>query len=61
LRLQFDSLSTLAQNRKDPANAAQIDRRAREDAELLAELLRARGFYDAWSAPGWRRRRRAAR
>jgi translocation and assembly module TamA len=46
LRLQFDSLSTLAQNRKDPANAAQIDRRAREDADLLAELLRARGFYD---------------
>jgi translocation and assembly module TamA len=47
LRLQFDSLSTLAQNRKETANAAQIDRRAREDAELLAELLRARGFYDA--------------
>jgi translocation and assembly module TamA len=47
LRLPFDSLSTLARNVKDPANAAQIDRRAREDAELLAELLRARGFYDA--------------
>jgi translocation and assembly module TamA len=47
LRTQFDSLSTLGQNIKDPANAAQIDRRAREDADLLAELLRARGFYDA--------------
>jgi translocation and assembly module TamA len=47
LRLPFDSLSTLAKNNKDPANAAQIDRRAREDADLLAELLRARGYYDA--------------
>ena len=44
---QFEPLSTLEQNRRDPANAAQIDRRAREDADLLAELLRARGFYDA--------------
>lgn len=47
LRSQFDSLSTLGRNIKDPANAAQIDRRAREDADLLAELLRARGYYDA--------------
>ncbi|HEY0130339.1 MAG TPA: BamA/TamA family outer membrane protein [Allosphingosinicella sp.] len=47
LREPFDSLSTLAKNVKDPANAAQIDRRAREDADLLAELLRARGYYDA--------------
>ncbi|MEO7827353.1 MAG: BamA/TamA family outer membrane protein [Allosphingosinicella sp.] len=47
LRSQFDSLSTLAKDAKDPANAAQIDRRAREDADLLAELLRARGYYDA--------------
>ncbi|HYI41427.1 MAG TPA: BamA/TamA family outer membrane protein [Allosphingosinicella sp.] len=47
LRAPFDSLSTLAKNGKDPANAAQIDRRAREDADLLAELLRARGYYDA--------------
>jgi translocation and assembly module TamA len=47
LRSQFDPLSTLAQNRGDPANAAQIDRRAREDSELLAELLRSRGYYDA--------------
>ena len=47
LREPFDTLSTLARNVKDPANAAQIDRRAREDADLLAELLRARGYYDA--------------
>jgi translocation and assembly module TamA len=47
LRPQFEALSTLEKNRKEPANAAQIDRRAREDADLLAELLRARGFYDA--------------
>lgn len=47
LRAQFDPLSTLEQNRREPANAAQIDRRAREDADLLAELLRARGYYDA--------------
>ena len=43
---QFNSLSTLASNRKDLANAAQIDRRAREDAELLGELLRALGHFD---------------
>jgi translocation and assembly module TamA len=47
LREPFEALSTLTRSRKDPANAAQIDRRAREDADLLAELLRARGFYDA--------------
>ncbi|HEX8261958.1 MAG TPA: BamA/TamA family outer membrane protein, partial [Allosphingosinicella sp.] len=47
VKAQFDPLSTLEQNRREPANAAQIDRRAREDADLLAELLRARGFYDA--------------
>jgi translocation and assembly module TamA len=47
LRPQFEPLSTLERNRKEEANAAQIDRRAREDADLLAELLRARGYYDA--------------
>lgn len=44
---QFQSLSTLQANRGDPANAAQIDRRAREDADLMAELMRAYGYYDA--------------
>jgi translocation and assembly module TamA len=47
VRTQFDQLSTLQATRKDPANAAQIDRRAREDADLLAELLRGHGHYDA--------------
>jgi translocation and assembly module TamA len=47
LMTQFAELSTLEANREDPANAAQIDRRAREDADLLAELMRAHGFYDA--------------
>lgn len=44
---QFAELSTLQANREDPANAAQVDRRAREDEELMAELLRAYGYYDA--------------
>jgi translocation and assembly module TamA len=48
---QFNSLSVLEANRKDPANAAQMDRRAREDAELLAGLLRAAGYYDAAVEP----------
>jgi translocation and assembly module TamA len=48
---QFDALSTLRSSEKAPANVAQIDRRAREDAELLAELLRARGYYDAEVEP----------
>ena len=44
---QFRQLSTLETNREEAANAAQIDRRAREDARTLAELLRANGYYDA--------------
>ncbi|HEY0525825.1 MAG TPA: POTRA domain-containing protein, partial [Stellaceae bacterium] len=47
IRSQFNALSTLEQQRKQSANAAQIDRRAREDAALLADLLRGRGYYDA--------------
>jgi translocation and assembly module TamA len=47
LLLQFTQLSALETNREDPANAAQLDRRAREDADLLGELLRAYGYYDA--------------
>ena len=47
LLTQFRALSALEEYRSDPANAAQIDRRARADAELLAELLRAWGHYDA--------------
>ena len=47
LLARFRELSVLEEYRGDPANAAQIDRRARADAELLAELLRASGHYDA--------------
>ena len=47
LLTQFRALSTLEEYRGDPANAAQIDRRARADGELIAELLRAYGHYDA--------------
>jgi translocation and assembly module TamA len=36
---QFNQLSTLRANRNDAANAAQIDRRAREDSQALSELL----------------------
>jgi translocation and assembly module TamA len=48
---QFHQLSILEEGRKSSANAAQIDRRAREDANMLAELLRAHGFYDALVDP----------
>lgn len=44
---RFNAASTLRANRGEPANAAQVDRRAREDSELLQELLRAEGYYDA--------------
>lgn len=47
LRQRFTQLSTLAANRGKAANAAQIDRRAREDADLLGTLLRGEGYYDA--------------
>ena len=43
----FRLQSTLEANRKQPANAAQITRRARADADLLEELLRSAGYYDA--------------
>ena len=44
---RFRELSALEEYRDRPANAAQIDRRARADADLIAELLRAFGHYDA--------------
>ncbi|MGZ8997479.1 MAG: autotransporter assembly complex protein TamA [Allosphingosinicella sp.] len=43
---QFRQLSTLHEYQGNAANAAQVDRRARADAELLRELLRAHGYYD---------------
>ena len=47
LRQRFAQLSALDLHERQPANAAQLDRRAREDAALLATLLRAEGYYDA--------------
>ena len=47
----FDKQSELRADRKGAANAAQIDRRSRADAELLAELLRSRGYFDAVVQP----------
>lgn len=47
MRARFKELSTLEKGKDKPANAAQIDRRAREDEELLETLLRAAGYYDA--------------
>jgi len=46
-RRRFAELSSLDRGDGDLANAAQLDRRAREDAELVATLLRAEGYYDA--------------
>lgn len=43
----FRQQSTLEAERKDPANAAQIGRRASADADLLDQLLRSEGYYDA--------------
>lgn len=43
----FRQQSALEADRKKPANAAQIARRSRTDADLLEELLRSQGYYDA--------------
>jgi translocation and assembly module TamA len=45
-RQRFKELSALDTHDGEPSNAAQIDRRAREDTELLTTLLRAEGYYD---------------
>ncbi|CAN5198202.1 autotransporter assembly complex family protein [soil metagenome] len=44
---RFDALSVLKSGQSKPANVAQIDRRARDDSELLSTLLHAAGYYDA--------------
>ena len=44
---RFDELSVLRDNEGKPANAAQIDRRARDDVQLLDTILRSEGYYDA--------------
>ena len=46
----FRRQSALDADRKDPANAAQIGRRSRADADLLVQLLRSQGYYDAASS-----------
>jgi translocation and assembly module TamA len=51
----FHKASTLDAERKDPANAAQIGRRAGADADLLTELLRSQGYYDAAVEPSTER------
>src|SRR5881398_4047687 len=51
----FRQQSALEADRKKPANAAQIGRRSRADADLLAELLRSQGYYDAVVEPSTRR------
>ena len=43
----FRKQSALEAERKKPANAAQIGRRATADADLLTQLLRSQGYYDA--------------
>jgi translocation and assembly module TamA len=47
LLAEFRKQSALEENRKEAANAAQIDRRSRADADLLEQLLRSQGYYDA--------------
>jgi translocation and assembly module TamA len=47
LHQRFTQLSTLHTNEGQPANAAQLDRRGREDSALLVTLLRGEGYYDA--------------
>ena len=44
---RFDELSALRQGDGKPANLAQINRRIKEDNELLDRLLRAKGYYAA--------------
>ena len=51
IRKGFEDRSALEADKDDEANAAQVDRRARADADLLAELLRSQGYYDAFVEP----------
>ena len=47
LLADFKRQSVLDEGDRKTANAAQIDRRARADADLLTSLLQSRGYYDA--------------
>ena len=44
---QFQKQSALYEGRRRAANVAQVQRRSETDAELLAEILRSQGYYDA--------------
>lgn len=44
---RFDELSTLKAANTKPANLAQLNRRVRDDVDLLQQLLRTDGYYDA--------------
>jgi len=44
---EFEDRSALYEGRRKEANAAQVQRRSETDAELLAEILRSQGYYDA--------------
>ncbi|GAY20948.1 MULTISPECIES: autotransporter assembly complex family protein [Sphingobium] len=44
---RFNELSVLHQGEGKPANLAQINRRIKEDSDLLDRLLRAKGYYAA--------------
>ncbi len=46
LKERFNALSALKSADKDPANTAQIDRRVREDRDLLEQILKTSGYYD---------------
>ncbi len=45
-RSRFDQLSALIASQGKPANAAQINRRARDDEDLARQLLAAEGHYE---------------
>ena len=46
VRTLFAANSSLDKGDDDPANAAQLDRRAKGDAALLTDILRSQGYYD---------------
>ncbi len=46
LRARFDALSVLRAAARNPANAAQLNRRIIEDTDLVNRLLRNAGYYD---------------
>lgn len=57
---RFNELSVLHQGEGKPANLAQINRRIKEDSDLLDRLLRAKGYYAARIRGAVTPRRRAA-